>query len=213
MKNKLIFICLLGIFLLSLGACGKKIDEGTVRLYTNAHDLYAIGKFSDTAELLKNVKKFSPALTLRAKAEFFNGDLDKAEKSFRQAVKSRPASFEPRLYLAKILLEKGENEKAKKLTEELLADNYHDPRLLRFAASLAMEQGDIANASFFLDQAAELTSDGAMVLFDRAKLRWIAGKGPEALEDLSRARAMLPWDTPLARSINNLENRILEVIQ
>ena len=212
MKNIFIFNIIF-ILVLFFGACNNKIDESTIRLYTNAHELYVNGQFSDTAELLNSVKKFSPALTLRAKAEFFNGDLDKSEKSFRLAIKSRPGSVEPKLYLARIMLEKGEDVKAKKLTEELLADNYHDPRILRFAASLAMEQGDITGASVFLDQAAELAAEGAMVLLDRARLRWINGNGTDALEDLSRAKAILPWDTPLARSINNLENRILEVLQ
>jgi hypothetical protein len=60
----------------------------------------------------------------------------------------------------------------------------------------------------FLDRASEFSAESAMVLLDRARLRWIAGNSNEALEDLSRARAMLPWDTPLLRSILNLENII-----
>lgn len=189
------------------------MDEDSLRLYINAHELYASGHFSETAELLKNTKNFSPMLTLKAKSEYFMGDLDLAEKSCRRAIKSRPSAFEAKMYLARVMREKGYNDEAHKLTEELLADNYNDPGLLRFAASLAMEQGDVAGASALLDHAAEQTADGAMVLLDRARLRWVAGKGPEALEDLSRARAMLPWDTPLARSINNLESRITEAMR
>jgi tetratricopeptide (TPR) repeat protein len=210
MKNLIFFACLLGTLFLS---CTKKVDEETVRLYANANELYGSGRFSETAELLSGVKSFTPALTLRAKAEFFSGNLDMAEKSCRQAIKTRPGAFEAKLYLARILREKGEEVEVKKITDDLLADNYHDVRLLRFAAAIAMEQGDITGASALLDQAAELSADGAMVLLDRARLRWIAGKGPEALEDLARARAMLPWDTPLARSISNLENRITEAMQ
>jgi len=209
---KKIIVIAIAVIFLSV-SCGKKFDENAVRLYANANELYAAGRFSETVQMLDSVKKFVPALTLRAKSEYFMGDLNRAEKTFRQAIKSGSGTFESRFYLAKVLHEKGDETKARELTEKLMADNAHDPRLLRFAASLAMEQGDLAGASVLLDKAAELSSDGAMVLLDRARLRWIAGKGQEALEDLSRARAMLPWDTALARSINNLENRIMEEIK
>ena len=198
------------------GSCGggnKKIDPQTLRLYANAHELYSNGQFPETAELLDKVKNFPPALTLRAKAEYFSGELNRAENSFKRAVKARPGNFEAKLYLARILRDKGDGAKAKQLVESLLADNPHDIRALRLAATLAMELGDPAGASFLLDQAAELVSDGAMVLLDRARINWIAGRGSEALEDLARARAMLPQNTTITRSINQLENRIVEAMQ
>ena len=56
-----------------------------------------------------------------------------------------------------------------------------------------------------------------MVLLDRARLRWVSAGADEtalrsALDDLSRAKAMLPWDTPLLRSISNLERTINGVL-
>jgi tetratricopeptide (TPR) repeat protein len=207
------FPCLLCAIALLFGSCGSKTDMQTMRLYANAHEMFSMGKFSETAALLNNVKTFPPALILRAKAEYFSGDFDSAEKTCRQAIKNRPASFEAKLCLARVLRDKGETKKADWLAEELLADNSQDMRLLRFAATLAVERGDAAAASALLDQAAELTAEGAMVLLDRARLRWISGRGKEALEDLARAKAMLPWDTPIARSIHQLEKRITEAMQ
>jgi tetratricopeptide (TPR) repeat protein len=211
-------ILLLAAIVLLAGSCGgksnaKKADLETLRLYTNAHELYSGGQFPETAALLEGVKNFPPALTLRAKAQYFSGDLSLAEKSFRQTIKLRPGNFEAKLYLARILRDRGEGERSMHLVENLLADNPHDLRLLRLAAGLALEQGDAARAAVLLDHAADLTADGAMVLLDRARIRWISGKGTEALEDLSRARAMLPWETPVARSINQLEDRITEAMQ
>ena len=191
----------------------KNADPQTLRLYANAHELYANGQFPEAAALLDELNNFTPALMLRGKAQYFSGDHTRAEQSLNRAIRLRPGNFEAKLYIARILRERGEDEKAQRLTEDLLADNPHDVRLLRFAASLAMEQGDIAGALALLDQAAELTADGAMALLERARIRWIAGNGNEALEDLSRARAMLPWETPIARSINQLENRITEAMQ
>ena len=207
---------LLAAITVLLGSCSsdsKKPDPQTLRLYTNAHELYSSGQFSETAELLGSVKNFAPALTLRAKAEYFSGDPGRAEKSFKRAIRARPGNFEAKLYLARILREKGEGAKARQLAESLLADNPHDVRALRLAATLALELGDPAGAAVLLDQAAEAAADGSMALLERARLRWAAGKGSEALEDLARARAMLPWETPLARSINRFENSIREAMQ
>ena len=208
------FCVLLSCAIITLfGSCSKNVDVEIMRLYVNAREMYSDGNFNGAAALLNGVKDFPPALTLRAKAEYFSGDLDKAEKSCRQAIKHRPGAYEAKLYLARILRDKGDDANARRTAENLLADYPHDARLLRFAASLALEKGDAAEAAVLLDQAAELSADSAMVLLDRARLRWIAGKGEEALEDLSRARAMLPWDTPIARSIHQLENRITEALK
>ena len=195
-------------------SCGAvKTEPQTLRLYANAHALYSGGQFTQCAALLEGVKGFPPALTLRAKAHYFAGDYGRAEQSCKQAIRLRPGNFEAKLYLARIMRDRGESAKAMRMAEDLLADNPADIRLLRLAASIAMEHGDAAGASLFLDQAADHTAEGAMVLLDRARFRWIAGKGNEALEDLARARAMLPWETPAARSINQLENRITEAMR
>jgi tetratricopeptide (TPR) repeat protein len=217
MKKKKIYGFLLVFSLCAIivntSACNGKADADDVRLYVNAMELYGDGEFSQTAELLSGVKKFSPALTLRAKSEYFLGNLEQAEKSCIKAVKYQPAAFEAKLFLARILRDKGETEKSRQLTEDMLTDNPNDIRLLRFASILAVERGDAAEAAVLLDRAAELSADSAMVLLDRARLRWIAGRGTEALEDLSRAGAMLPRNTPVLRSVNQLEKSITEAIQ
>jgi len=207
---KFCFICAVILFSAS---CAQTPDKETVRLYARACEAYAQGRFAETTEILRETKKFPPALMLRAKAEYFSGDLEKAEKSCRRVLKLRPSSYEAKLYMVRILREKGDLTGALKLTESLLADNPQDIRTLRLAAELAGERGKNDEAAILLDRAAELSAEGAMVLLDRARLRWIAGRGEEALEDLARARAMLPWDTPLLRSIINLENLIKEVMR
>jgi len=207
--KRLFFICLCFLLLVS---CTRTPDTQTIRLYARASQAYAEGRFSETAEILNKEKKFPPALILRAKAEYFSGDFDNAEKSCRRAIKLRPSSFEAKLYLARILREKNDISGAVRLTESLLADNPQDIRALRLAAELANETGKNDEAAALLDRAAEFSQESAMVLLDRARLRWIAGKGQEALEDLSRAKAMLPWDTPLLRAISNLEKTIKELI-
>jgi tetratricopeptide (TPR) repeat protein len=206
---KPVFLCAVVFLLIS---CTQKPDEKTVRVYVRASEAYAQGKFAETIGILHGEKNFPPALFLRAKAEFFIGDFENAEKTCKRAIKLRPSFFEARLYLARILREKDDLAGAGQLVTSLLADNSQDIRALRFAADIAVQTGKVDEAAALLDRAAEFSGESAMILLDRARLRWTAGKGQEALEDLSRARAMLPWDTPLIRTISNLENTIKELM-
>jgi len=190
----------------------KSPDTETIRLYVRAGDAYAQGRFAETAELLQKQNKFPPAVMLRAKAEYFSDNFDKAEKSCRRVLKLRPSMLEANLYLARILREKGNLAGAETVIESLLADNPQDIRALRFAAELATDNKKYDSAVIFLDRAIEFSAESAMALLDRARLRWTVGRSTEsldkALEDLSRAKAMLTWDTPLLRSILNLEKTI-----
>ncbi|GHV94553.1 hypothetical protein AGMMS50293_08730 [Spirochaetia bacterium] len=193
-------------------SCEAKGDRETLVRYVQAGEAYAQGRFYETALMLNEIKNFPPGLTLRAKAEYFSGDLEKAEKSCRMALKYRPSAFEAKLYLARILREQGKTAEAEQTAEALLADNPQDIRTLRLAAELADQGAKPGEAAALLDKAAELSAECALVMLDRARLRWIAGRGADALEDLGRARAMLPWDTPLLRSIEHLEIRIKEAL-
>jgi len=190
----------------------KSPDTETIRLYVRASDAYAQGRFTETADLLQKQNKFPPALILRAKAEYFSDNFDKAEKTCRRALKLRPSMLEANLYLARILREKGDLAGAEAVIESLLADNPQDIRALRLAAELATDNKKYDDAVIYLDRAVEFSAESAMALLDRARLRWTVGRSTEsltkALEDLSRAKAMLPWDTPLLRSILNLEKTI-----
>jgi uncharacterized protein HemY len=208
LKNIISFFSILICASLCVISCAKSPDTETIRLYVRASDAYAQGRFAEVTELLQKQNNFPPALMLRAKSEYFSGDFDKAEKLCRRTIKLRPSSSEANLYLARIIREKGDLSGAKTTIESLLADNPQDIRVLRLAAELASDTGKYDEAAILLDRAAEYSAESAMVLLDRARLRWVAGKKEEALEDLSRARAMLPWDTPLLRSISNLERTI-----
>ena len=211
-------IIFLGLCFLLLSSCSPSPDMDTIRLYAHASETYAKGHFAETAQMLypagmlRKTNKFPPALMLRIKAEYFSGDLKKAEISCRQLLKLQPSSYEARVYLIKILLEKGDLTEAIRLTELLLADNPQDIRILRIAAELADKSGKTNEALDLLNRAAELSGESALVLLDRARLYWRAGKGTEAVNDLRRAKAMLPWDTPLLQSITNLEKIIMETL-
>jgi len=209
MKKLVLLFC---AAVLNFPSCSKTPDEKVILRYARASEAYAGGDFSGTIDILGKEKKFPPSLFLRVKAEYFSGDIESAEKTCRKLLKIQPSFYEGKFYMARILREKGEPGAAVKLTEALLADYPQDIRALRLAAEIASESKKFDEAVIFLNKAAELSAESALVLLDRAKLYWVAGKGREALEDLSRAKAMLPWDTPLLRAINNLEKTIKEVM-
>jgi predicted Zn-dependent protease len=200
----------LGLFL-TLGSCfSSSPDEKTALLYARAASAYAGGRFSESAALLKGLMNFPPALTLRGKAEYFSGEAEAAEKSLRRSLALRPSGAEAALYLARLLREKGELREAGIIIEGLLEDDPRNIRALRFAADLAREKGASGEeaAAVFLDRAVEAAAESALVFIDRARLRWIRGNDEGALEDLRRAKDLLPWATPMIRSIENLEKTI-----
>ncbi|MDR1899261.1 MAG: tetratricopeptide repeat protein [Treponema sp.] len=209
-------LCPGGALLLCLfvSCAAAGFSEEELLLYMRAQAAYAEGHFSKVPAMLAECT-LPPALVLRGKGEYFSGDLEGAERSFRRALKKRPGAPEAVLYLARVLREKGAAEEASELILSLLSDDPGNPRALRLASELARERGPAGEAEglALLDRAAESAAENAFVFMDRARCRWIAGRGEEALEDLRRARALLPWDTPMVRSIETLESTIREVMQ
>jgi Flp pilus assembly protein TadD len=199
--------------ILAVLACKAAPDEETLLLYARASAAYSDGRFDDTVRMLGRIRAFPPALVLRGKAAYFSGDLETAEKSLRRALSLRPSAAEASVYLARIWREQGRERDAETLIEAILTDDPSDVRALRMAADISREKGPPgeAPAAAFLDRAVEASAETALVFLDRARLRWTTGNGEGALEDLHRAQALLPWDTPLLRVIKNLESRILEV--
>ncbi|MDR1618824.1 MAG: tetratricopeptide repeat protein [Treponema sp.] len=200
--------------ILCLPACAALSDGEEPALYARAQGAYAEGQLAKVSAMLAGCG-LPPALVLRGKAEYFSGDLAGAERSFRRALKKRPGAPEAVLYLARTLRERGAAAEASELILSLLSDDPGNSRALRLASELARERGPAgeAEALALLDRAAESAAEDALVFMDRARQRWIAGRGEEALEDLRRARILLPWDTPMVRSIGVLESAIRERMQ
>ena len=154
-----------------------------------------------------------PALVLRGKAEYLSGDLPEAERSLKRALALKPGNTEASLFLARIYRETGKLTEARKLIEEVLGDNPMEIRALRLAADLARERGTSGEAAsaVLLDRAVEASAELALVFLDRARFRWTGGNTSGALEDLGRARALLPLDSPVMRAVERLESIIREV--
>jgi predicted Zn-dependent protease len=195
-------------------SCTAVSGEEELALYARARGAYAEGQFAKVSAMLAGCG-LPPALVLRGKAEYFSGDLEGAERSLRRVLKKRPGAPEAVLFLARTLREKGAAAEASDMILALLSDDPGNPRALRMASELARERGPAGEAEglALLDQAAESAAENALIFMDRARYRWAAGRGEEALEDLRRARALLPWDTPMVRSIETLESTIKEYLK
>jgi tetratricopeptide (TPR) repeat protein len=191
-------------------SCVKANDEEAWLLYGKAAAAYSHGRFEESAELLEKQGSFLPSKTLRAKSLYFCNRVEEAERLLRGILRRNRGSAEAALFLARILREQGKDDEARKITETLLRDNPQDIRALRLASDLAGKRGDAENAEAFLDRAAEASAETALVFVDRAKLRWNAGNGTGALEDLKRAELLLPWHTSLGRGIKSLRTAIGE---
>ncbi|MDR3167016.1 MAG: tetratricopeptide repeat protein [Treponema sp.] len=213
MRGNAMFRALVLLPAVMLGSCNSpKVDDETLLLYVRAEAAYREGRFKELISLLSGVRSFPPALVLRGKAEYFSGDSKAAEASFRKALTFRPSSVEASLYLARLLREAGKPGEAEGIVTALLEDDPANIRALRLGAELHREKGPSGEgtAAVFLDRAVEAAAETALVFVDRARLRWIGGNGEGALEDLRSAKSLLPWDTPLFRSIDNLESAIRE---
>jgi predicted Zn-dependent protease len=201
--------CLVGVLMLSC-KYGKP-DEETMLLYAKASSVYREGQYAEAASMLSEERAFAPSLVLRGKAQYFAGEDNNAEKSLRRALSISPGNTEAGLYLARLRREKGNIKDAKQIIEKILSDDPQNIRALRLAAEMARDTGPQgeAMAAVYLDQAAEASSELALVFMDRARNRWVNGNGKAALEDILRAKALLPLNSPLLRSVNTLESIIV----
>ena len=207
-------LCLMAALcaMLCAASCAAPGDE-IILLCARAQDVYREGRFSEAASMLAGEAKFAPAMVLRGKAEYLSGDCEAAERSLKRALDLKTGDTEASLFLARVMREKGNTAEAQKLTEKILGSDPLDIRALRLAAELARERGASGEAasSALLDRAVEASSESALVFLDRARQRWIGGNGEGALEDLFRARALLPNGSPLVKAVEKLESVIREV--
>jgi tetratricopeptide (TPR) repeat protein len=211
MKKSILMMICAALCSAFCAACSGRPGEKTLLLYARAKTAYENGDFSGAAKMLEGEREFPQALILRGKALYFRGEDSKAEGCLRRALKKNPASAEAAIFLARVLRERGTAsaaDEARAVAEKLIANNPQDVRALRFAADLAVERGDGETAAALLGEAADAASEMALVFIDRFRLR--AGTDA-ALEDLSRARALLPPGSALAKNLSALRSGVLEV--
>lgn len=215
-NNGFLLILLIIIVSLLFSACRQKQpNEETLRQYSRASAAYSEGRFSEAAEMLESLASFPPALVLRGKALYFSDQGDEAEKSLRKALSIRPSSTEASIYLVRILKEHGKLEEAESIVTSLISDDPSDIRAFRLAAELSFLKGPAGESqgTVYLDKAIEASTEAALAFLDRARHRWVSGNGNGALSDLRAAKALVPANSALSRSIVTLERTIVEALE
>lgn len=167
---------------------------------------YSAGRFEAVVQESQGMGTFFPALVLRGKALFFLGKVDEAEGIFTEVLRRRPHNVEGTLFMARIWGDRGQREKARGLLERLLVEDPDNVRALLMAATLEGPDGEAQGS--LLDRAVAALSEGALVFIDRGRLRWRRGDGSGALADLRTAKALLPPQSALQKSIGTLESLI-----
>ncbi len=195
---------------LAASSCGRSPSDAQLRSYAEAAARFEEGDFAAAKRALGGAGELPPARILSGKIDWYGGDAASAERAFRAAAKAAPASVEARVWLARSLRSLGKEEEAAKLVESVLSDDPGEVRSLRMAAEAASERGDAASAAAYLDRALGSAGELAFAYIDRARLRWIAGDGEAALDDLGKATALLPADSAAARAARKLTAAIKE---
>ena len=200
--------------ILLAAACSRGPGEAKISSYVQAAALFDSGRFAETVAAIDAARLcdggFAPALILRGKASFYEGEGDAAESDFRKAAAARPSSAEARLWLARALRSGRKSAEAALLLEELLADDPFNHRALRAASEAALDRGDAAAARAYLDRSAEAVSEAGLAFLDRARFRWADGETESALEDIRAAAAVLPKRSAAHRAAISLEAAIEE---
>jgi tetratricopeptide (TPR) repeat protein len=127
------------------------------------------------------------------------GDHGKAAELYRTAIEDGGETYgDPRAYLADALFELGEADEARKLVEQIRADEPGDPEVYRAVAEVLYAQGDATGAHEW----ATAGADVILALRDRAVG---IGAGTDAGDDSGQDESLTPGPDDVALAEDSLE--------
>jgi Flp pilus assembly protein TadD len=204
-----------------LAACGAvtACSSGTpsradLDAYVGARDLYLRGSVDQAAALVSRIhsrsRGFHQARLLEGKILFFKGNMNEAERAFRQLVQGRPGYAEAQLWLLRCLQAQGKRQEAETILDEALTLNPGDPRLLHLAGMLRLSADDISGALGFFRRSEEYTVELSQSYIESARILFRFGMNDRAAADLAAALALLPPESGMRKPIMDLQQRIKE---
>jgi tetratricopeptide (TPR) repeat protein len=213
LKQSLFFIMTLTAVIVSACTRLNILAPGgkALTLYVRAAERYNEGRYEESANLLKGIRFFIPALVLRGKSFFFLSQFDKAERSFRTALFLSPPQIESALYLARIFRAQGESAKAAETVKSILANDRGNVAALRLAALIEedLHPDNDGQAAPYLERALESSQEIALVFLERARLRWKSGDAAGSLRDIEAAKTIAAGGGPIYLAAENLEKIML----
>lgn len=142
---------------------------------------------SGTATSLKAQAKFQQAL-----AAHQQGQLDNAETSYREALRSQPGYFEALLFLGHLYLQQGRIREAGEATGKAIAINRHHPVAHFNLGMTRLREGAHAEAMASFDRAITLYPEYSEAHNNRGSVLQTLGRHDEAVAAFDRAIALDP---------------------
>jgi predicted Zn-dependent protease len=194
----------MAVLLISCGTPGTKTAEA----YAHAKAAYAEGKIEEAlqelAVLLARDGSFAPARLLYGRTLYFHRDYENARQMLERLSVDRPDSIEASLWLVRTLIQLQKPSDAEAVLVRLLAVNADDPRLAYQMGLLREARNDLAGAQAFFKSAALADEDAAPVHFESARLYYQLRQNTDARAELTRALAMLSYQSLLRKPMEEL---------
>lgn len=175
-----------GIYFLATGETGKAIESFEAALAKNpaffpaADNLAKIDLMKGQVDaarkrylavLAADERRFDAMMTLASLEQRF-GRLHEARALLERAAKLHPNALSPRIMAAKLYLLQADTDRASVASEEMLASNPQDPRVLLLAGEVRQAKGNFASAIQVLTRLVQTqpNSEEALVHLARAQL-------------------------------------------
>ena len=175
----------------------RKQSPGALQtVYAQALLDYSQGKHTQARDSLQKVLKAAPehmpSVLLAGAVELNLGGLEQAEMNLRKYLQSNPDSLYARKLLAQTLLKNAQPREAVDVLAPTLEKNADDPQLLALAGQSYMQARDFGKAEGYLQKAAALAPDVAVVRTSLGMARLSQGQNDNAIAELQRATELDP---------------------
>jgi tetratricopeptide (TPR) repeat protein len=185
-----------------------------IETYLRALEHYGRADYTEVEEVLTPLCSREPdfyqARMLLAKSRFMAEQYREARAELQDILRRRPNYPQARLWLVRTLLQLGEPEMARELTEELLTFDPQDHRLLYLAGRIAEQLDELPTAIDCYRSAVIAGETAAKPLLALSRMYFRFGELEQAEELLGRASAVAGPDSVISETLRNLRRKLQE---
>jgi tetratricopeptide (TPR) repeat protein len=155
----------------------------------------------DTRTVLRNVPDSRPALRLQTDAQLRSGETELAIETLNRLIELDPRDTNIRLQLASLLTQRGSQDRALKLFEQLEGDVADAPPVLAARTALLIDQQNFGEAEATIRRIRALPEQTALAESLNGSLLQAQGRHRDAVGAFERALALRPGATDLITNI------------
>lgn len=179
-----------------IDAARKAAPNSLLATYAQALLDYSQGKHAQARESLQKVLKAAPehmpSILLAGAVEQNLGSMQQSEQHLRKYLENDPNNLYARKLLAQTLLKSAQPRDAVAVLAPTLEKGGADAQLLALAGESYMQARDFGKATGYLEQAAKLAPEAAVVRTSLGLARLNQGQPGQAIADLERATELDP---------------------